>query len=118
MTVPNVPRASDRVCAGCGGQAVGFGVVAKWQDQVLWCCGEPDCYLAVQGTYKMPEKEWKHLEQLATVAGGEEAGAYLDELGKFALDALTEQEWAEFCRRLVGGYRHALHVSLRNESPF
>ncbi len=66
----------------------------------------------------MPDFEFKRLEQLATVRGGEEAGAYLDEIGKFSLDQMEPDEWDTFCRRLVSGYRHALHVELREESPF
>lgn len=118
MTAPDTPRASDRVCAGCAGQAAGYGIVAKYKTDILWCCGEPECFLAVQGTYKMPIGEFKRLETAATELGGEEAGAYLDELGKFSLDELSQEEWREFCRRLVAGYRHALHETLRDEAPF
>lgn len=118
MTVPDTPRASERVCASCAGQTVGFGVVAKYKNDVLWCCGEPDCYVAILRTYTMPLGEFKRLEQIATVKGGEEAGAYLDEIGKFSLEELTEAEWETFCLRLVGGYRWALHETLKSESPF
>lgn len=66
----------------------------------------------------MPIGEFKRLEQIATVKGGEEAGQYLDEIGKFSLDKLTEAEWETFCYRLVAGYRYALHETLKNEAPF
>lgn len=118
MTVPTTPRASERVCASCAGQTVGFGVVAKYKNDILWCCGHPDCYVAALRTYTMPDKEFKRLEQIATVKGGEEAGAYLEEIGKYSLEELSEPEWAEFCHRMVAGYRWALHDSLKNESPF
>ncbi len=120
---PETPRASDRVCASCAGQAAGWGIVAKYTPRgqtpkVFWCCGEPDCFLATTGTFTMPDKEFKRLEQIATVRGGEEAGQYLDEIGKSDLATLEPEEWAIFCMRLVGGYRHALHVELREASPF
>lgn len=115
---PDIPRASERVCASCAGQACGWGVVAKYQDQVLWCCGEPECFEVSLRTYNMPAKEFKRLEQIATVKGGEEAGEYLDSLGKSDLGELTDAEWETFCLRLVGGYRFALHETLKSESPF
>lgn len=118
MTVPIIPRASDRICAGCARPTVGFGVVAKWESEILWCCGEPDCFLAVTGTYKMNPREFGRLDTIATVKGGEEAGEYLDEIGKFSLESLSEEEWDTFCRRLIAGYRFALHETLRSESPF
>lgn len=115
---PETPRASDRVCASCAGQTVGFGVVAKYKNDILWCCGHPDCYVATLRTYTMPDKEFKRLEQIATVKGGEEAGEYLESIGKTDLAEMTEAEWEVFCLRLVGGYRWALHETLKGEAPF
>jgi hypothetical protein len=115
---PNPPRASDRICAGCARPAVGYGIVAKYKTEVLWCCGEPDCYLAVQGTYDMNPREFDRLDTLAAERGGEEGGAYLEELGKFSLETLTPQEYGEYVRRVIAGYRHALHVELREAVPF
>lgn len=115
---PDTPRASDRVCASCAGQTVGFGVVAKYRTEILWCCGAPECFDVSLRTYKMPDFEFKRLETMATELGGQDAGAYLDEIGKFSLDDLSQEEWAEFCQRMVKGYRHALHETLRDEAPF
>jgi hypothetical protein len=116
--IPDTPRASDRVCASCAGQTVGFGVVAKYKDAVLWCCGDPDCFVATLRTYQMPDFEFKRLEQIATVRGGEAAAAYAEEIGKSDMAEMEPAEWETFCERLVGGYRWALHETLKNESPF
>lgn len=118
MTVPDTPRASDRVCASCAGQTVGYGVVAKYKTEILWCCGAPECFDVSLRTYKMPDYEFKRLESMATVKGGEDAGEFLEEIGKFSLEELTEAEWTTFCQRLVAGYRHALHETLKTEAPF
>ena len=120
---PAVDRASDRVCASCAGQTVGFGIVAKYtprgqEPKIFWCCGDPDCFLVPTGTFTMPDKEFKHLELLAAEIGGQEGGSYLDEIGKSDLGSLTEGEYAEYVRRVIGGYRHALHETLRDASPF
>ncbi|MGV8955297.1 MAG: hypothetical protein ACOH2M_29645 [Cypionkella sp.] len=112
------PRLSDRVCATCAKPASGFGVIAQYKSRILWCCGDPDCFELAKETYEMDAREFTRLDGMAAVEGGAEAGEYLDEIGKFALDELTEQEWAEFCRRLVGGYRAALVGKLRDEAVF
>lgn len=116
--VPTTPRASDRICSSCARPAVGFGVIAQYKKDIHWCCGEPDCFVVALRTYKMQPREFDRIDSMATVKGGEEAGAYLDEIGKSDLAELEPAQWDEFCRRLVGGYRHALHVTLRDESPF
>lgn len=118
MTVPPTPRASDRICSSCARPATGFGVVAKYQDEIHWCCGEPDCFVVAMETYKMNARDFGRIDSIATVKGGEEAGEYLEEIGKYSLEELAPEEWDMFCRRLVAGYRHALHVTLREESPF
>jgi len=50
--------------------------------------------------------------------GGEIGGQYLDTIGKTDLATLTQEEWFEFCRRIVGGYRSALVNDLKNKAPF
>lgn len=66
----------------------------------------------------MSTKDFDRLSRLAAKEGGNEGGAYLETLGRFALDQLSEEEWDEFCRRIVGGYRVALETTLKHESPF
>lgn len=116
--VKETPRASDRICSSCARPAIGFGVVAKYKDDIHWCCGEPDCFVVAMETYKMNARDFGRLDTIAAERGGEEGGAYLEEIGKFSLETLTAEEYAEYVRRVIGGYRHALHVELRNESPF
>lgn len=43
-------------------------------------------------------------EKMATGLAGEEAGAYLDELGKTDLATLTQEEWQTFLSRIVTGF--------------
>lgn len=122
-TIPTTPRASDRVCASCAGQTAGWGVVAQYTPKgqkplVYWCCGHPDCFLVTTGTYTMPDFEFKRLEQIATVRGGEAAAAYAESIGKSDMAEMEPAEWETFCERLVGGYRWALHEELKGEAPF
>lgn len=66
----------------------------------------------------MDARTFERLDSMAAVTGGKEAGAYLDEINKTDLAQLTEDEWNEFCQRLVGGYRAALEGNLKDEAPF
>lgn len=118
MTIRTAPRSSDRICASCARPAVGYGIVAKYQDQVLWCCGEPDCFVVTQDTYTMQPREFGRIDQIATIKAGEAAGEYLDSIGKSDLAELTEAEWNTFLLTVVGEYRFALHETLRGEAPF
>lgn len=66
----------------------------------------------------MPADQFSHLESRAAIRGGEVAGEYLEQIGKTDLATLTPEEFWEFCRRVVAGYRVALQTELRNEAPF
>jgi hypothetical protein len=113
-------RFSDRVCAVCASPAVGWGYArnARTVEQIAFCCDDKECLDIASRTYAMREIEFRRLDQLATEEGGASAGKYLDEIGKSNLAQLTEFEWQEFCRRMIGGYRHALKTKLRDEAPF
>lgn len=66
----------------------------------------------------MTQDRFNRVDSLAAGQGGEAMGAYLDEIGKSDLAALSEEEWFEACRRLIAGYRVALTTTLSGESPF
>jgi hypothetical protein len=70
----------------------------------------------------MKQDQFSRLESIAAGKGGNEGGAYLDDIGveMFKRDgsAMTIDEYFEFCRRIVAGYRKALIEDLKNEAPF
>lgn len=111
-------RYLTRVCACCARPAIGVGVVARYKNNPLWCCDRPECLALAKETLGMDARTFNRLDTLATVTGGQEAGAYLDEIDKTDLAQLTEGEWGEFCQRLVAGYRAALEGSLKDTAPF
>jgi hypothetical protein len=47
-------------------------------------------------------------ERKAALAGGANAGEYLDSIGKSDLAALTAEEWEQFLLCVVGGYLESL----------
>lgn len=115
-----VDRFSPGICAVCARREAGTGVTdnPSRNRRVMWLCDDPECIVIAKGTYSMRQDDFDRIESLAAGKGGQKAGAYLDEIGKTDLKALSFDEWCEFCRRLVAGYRCALKEDLKNEAPF
>jgi hypothetical protein len=67
----------------------------------------------------MPSDWLDAFEIGAALEAGSQAGAYLEEIGKTDLAALSPDEWRSFLRRIVVGYEHALRRKiLNNKAPF
>lgn len=113
-----INRFEDAVCSCCGRSATGFGYAPKTGQAILWVCDDPQCLEIAKDSYSMKQDQFSRLESLAAGKGGDEGGAFLDSIGKTNLESLTPDEWFEFCRRIVAGYRKALIADLKNEAPF
>ncbi len=114
-------RFDTEICGVCGRQAIGIGysaVPSRNSSPVMWLCDDADCIEIAKVTYSMKQDVFNRIESLAAGRGGEEGGAYLDQIGKTNLETLTPDEWYEFLRRIIGGYRKALKNDLKNEAPF
>lgn len=48
-------------------------------------------------------------ERVALLTGGRAGGEYLDGLGLTDLARLTDAQWHQFLRCVVGGYQEAVH---------
>jgi hypothetical protein len=57
-------------------------------------------------------------EKDAAVRGGQDAGQYLDSIGKTDLATLSADEWAEFCGTLFKGACDELARQADDEIPF
>lgn len=114
------PRFDECLCAACRRPTIGLAVIPKGRRNapLAWVCNDPECIQIARNTYDMKQIEFHRIDELATQDGGNEAGAYLDKIGKTDLAQLSEQEWQEFCRAMVGGYRTALKTKLQHEAPF
>lgn len=113
-----ITRFTDAVCGVCARSATGFGYAPRTGQSILWVCDDPDCLQVAKDTYTMKQDQFSRLESLAAGKGGEDGGQFLDDIGKTDLATLSPDEWHEFCRRLVAGYRKALVTSLKDETPF
>jgi hypothetical protein len=106
------------VCAVCARPTTGYGYTPHSKKPIAWVCDDPTCLPLAKDAYMKLQREFSRLDALATIEGGNEGGAYLDSIGKFSLDTLTEEEWGDFCRVVVGGYREALQGIVAREAPF
>lgn len=67
----------------------------------------------------MPRPELDRTQWAALRAGGDAAGAYLDEIGRTDLATLTAEEWETFLAIALDQYGQALSTLLRaNAAPF
>lgn len=110
-------------CAVCLRRHNNIGWSPSDRHPVKWTC--KPCLRAaedpilVQRVYQMPRKRLDEFEERAIIAGGEEAGAYLDELGKTDLATLHPDEWQEFGARWLVGYANAMRDMVANHAaPF
>lgn len=111
-----VERTDPSVCCVCSRQAIGHGIAKG--NEVLWCCDDYSCLSIARETANMKQEEFTRIEAIASTFGGDHGGEYLDTIGKTDLASLTTDEWQEFCRRIVAGYRVAMTTELKNAAPF
>lgn len=108
-------------CAVCRRHATGLAYMPpRSRGPAIWVCGDPGCNAdAAREVYTMPQAKLDDFERIAALAGGSDAGAYLDEIGITDLAMLDELQWQEFLRRVVAGYEHELRRKiLSGEAPF
>ena len=97
-------------CGVCGRQHHNLGYSPNDRAPALWVC--EDCIPYARKVYHMPDTEFSLYEKRALERAGEIAGAYLDDIGKTDLAALTAEEWAEFWRRGVHGFAENIRAQV------
>ncbi|WLT09616.1 hypothetical protein RAM19_05660 [Bartonella apihabitans] len=116
-----IDRFETAICGVCGRSAVGFGYCSNpghHGSKILWVCDDPECLKIARDTYEMKQDDFSRLESLASGKGLDAGGAFLDEIKKTDLADLTKDEWFEFGRRIIAGYRRALKEDLKDYVPF
>jgi hypothetical protein len=113
-----ITRFNDALCSCCGRTATGFGYAPRSGQPILFVCNDDQCLKLAKDSYTMKQETFTRLESLAAGKGGEEGGAYLDGIGKTDLAQLTPDEFFEFCRRIVAGYRTGLVELIKTDAPF
>lgn len=106
------------VCSICGRRCFATGVLVSHRPiKFAWGC--VDHLSVLERAKTVQQRTYDHWEMKAIEAAGDDAGAYLDKIGKTDLGQLTGEEWAEFCRTmcLAFGPRLAQIIS-SDEAPF
>lgn len=98
-------------CAVCRRRATGLGYAPDRSRQVLWLCENPTCLSLGRTVFHMPEKSLDAFEARARHEAGENAGAYLDEIGVTNLEQLNVEQWQAFLDKVIMGFE----VSMRRQ---
>lgn len=106
-------------CAVCHRHAVCLGYAPRQGHKCIWLCDNAECHASGKVVYKMPQPQLDAYELGAIREAGNQAGAFLDELGKTDLAKLDGEEWSEFLRRIVTTFEVTMRKRiLDGEPPF
>jgi hypothetical protein len=103
------------LCAVCHRYAVWLGYQNK--PPIVWLCDNNGCHAAAKKVYAMPDQRLEDYERGAVLEAGNEAGAYLDEIGNTDLATLRPEQWREFLRRIVVGFEQSMRRKILNNDP-
>lgn len=106
-------------CMVCRRHAYAIGTTKGNKLPIYWLCDDPACLKFGKTVLNMAAKKLDMYEQKALRLAGEEAGEYLDQIGKSDLAKLTEPEWHNFCEKMLTGYeRNMRDIIASGEAPF
>ncbi|MCY0150901.1 hypothetical protein OEG84_25175 [Hoeflea sp. G2-23] len=103
-----IDQFNPAVCGVCARAALGHGYAPKNASKILWVCDDPKCIQAAKAVYVMKQDQFTRIESRAAAKGGDAGIELLETIGKTDFAQLTIDEWSEFRRRIIGGYRTAL----------
>ena len=107
------------ICAVCRGQAWEQGYKPSRREPGLWSCHDPVCTSLLKKVWTMTKETLDGYEHQAALAAGDDAGAWLDGIGKTDLAALSKEEWEEFLGLIVIGFQsHMRRLIEAGEAPF
>ncbi|MFW5927452.1 MAG: DUF6511 domain-containing protein, partial [Wenzhouxiangella sp.] len=109
-----IDRAGDHQCVVCSRAA---GSYAYWPRGEIpgFACSLECAYLA-QWVREMTTTELDELELGALDRASDEAGAYLESVGKTDLGELTPGEWKEFLARVALGFSKGLKKAVEGRA--
>lgn len=96
------------ICGVCARAACGFGYSPRGASKILWVCDDLTCIQAAKAVHSMKQDKFTRIESLAAAKGGDAGIEFLETIGKTDFTALNIDEWSEFRRRIIAGYRTAL----------
>jgi ribosomal protein L37AE/L43A len=108
------PFNNPECCFLCRRRADGMGVGTPKKQG--WLCKECGIPLA-KAAYHMTDKAFDVFEQRAIEKAGEKGGAYLDELNKTDLAALTPTEYRLFINTVIREFGDAIRQEVEGGKP-
>ena len=107
------------VCAVCKRAAMGIGYSPRAGAPIAWLCEDAECVKLGRVVFHMASKALNHHETVAIAEAGNEAGAFLDSIGKYDLATLEPDEYLAFLRVVLTSYEKAMRRRLLNHAaPF
>lgn len=106
-------------CAVCHRMATGLGYAPRYGKPIAWLCDDPDCLTLGKTVFHMPRKALAQQEAFSLQEAGQEAGAYLESIGKFSLAELNEEEWTTFLKTVLNAFGEKMRARLLSHAaPF
>lgn len=107
-------------CMICRRHAWAIGVTkSKNVLPIYWLCDDPTCLKFGRKVLNMPQKKLDAFEKKALRLAGDEAGQYLEQIGKTDLSKLDEPEWHQFCEKMLTAFeRNMREIIESGEAPF
>jgi hypothetical protein len=104
-------------CFVCGRRPSGFGYAPSDRKPIAWAC--MDHLKEARMAYHFPTTALDAFEQRALQAAGEDAGEYLDGIGKTDLATLTGEQWLIFTKLLLERFGTHMRDQIdKNGAPF
>ena len=110
----------DPVCCGvCRREATGLAFTPRQGKPFLWLCEDATCLKLGKTVFHMTEKQLSAHEGFALHEAGQDAGAYLESIGKTDLAHMDEAEWHYFLKTVLNSFGDKMRARLLNHvAPF
>jgi hypothetical protein len=106
------------LCAVCRGPATGLGHMDRGDAGIIWTCSNTICLSAIKKVANMTKRKIEAYELEAGRTAMEQAGPYLDGIGKTDIAMLSTVEYDEFLRIFITSYQDAIREKFRDTVPF
>lgn len=94
---------TPKLCKTCGKESRGIGVTT-WDEFIR----TDTYYCSIKCRDFKTMTDWTIREETAIKRGGRMGGEYLESIGKFSLDTLTEEEWSTFLSCIFKEFFYAM----------
>jgi hypothetical protein len=109
------PFNNPESCFVCRRRPDGLGV--GHPQKIGWVC--QDCLKIAKEAFAMSDKAFDPFEQRAIERAGNDAGTYLDEIGKTDLATLDPTEWRLFINTVIRSFGEAIRSEVQSgKAPF